>query len=150
MARDRQGWNQDFSMTEETLGLGNKKARSSCPDRKKEERALHRVRETRGCRSKTRHWFRPNAGRPGKWMKGSSHKGARTKTSAANHIEPWGDLRNQRQVTAPAKGNQEATGHSEGQDKAPQSNEHIETMHRRKNREKITFHYRCRNRVPND
>ena len=126
MACERQGWNQglplDSSMTEETLGLGNKKARSLRPDRKKEEQALHRVRETRGRRSKTRHRFRPNAGRPGKWTKGSSHKGAGTKISAASHIEPWGDLRNQCQVTAPMKGNQEAMSCPEGQDKTPKLN----------------------------
>ena len=112
-------------MTEETVGLGNKKARSSHPDRKKEEQALHRVRETRGCRSKTWHRFRLNAGRPGKWTKGSSQKGARTKISAASHIEPWGDLRNQCQVTAPTKGNQEAMSCPEGQDKPPKLNNMI-------------------------
>ena len=63
-------------------------------------------------------------------MKGSSHKGTRTKTSAADHIEPLGDLREQRKVTAPAKGNQEATSHPEGQDQAPKLNERKGTMQR--------------------
>ena len=90
----------------------------------------YRQKEGRTSPAQSKRNKRPDAGRPGKWMKGSSHKGARPKTSAADHIEPLGDLRNQCQVTAPAKGNQEATSHPEGQDKTPKLNECKGTMQR--------------------
>ena len=61
-------------------------------------------------------------------MKSSSYKGARMNTSAGDHIEPLGDLREEQKVTVPAKGNQEATGHPAGQNKVPKSNKHKETM----------------------
>ncbi len=63
-------------------------------------------------------------------MKSSSHRGDRTKTSVGDHIEPLGDLRDQQKVTVPVKGNQEAMGHPEGQDKVPKSNKHKGTMQR--------------------
>ena len=63
-------------------------------------------------------------------MKISSHKGARTETSAGNYIKPLGDPRDQQRVTVPVKGNQEATGHPEGQDKVLKSNECKGTMQR--------------------
>ena len=63
-------------------------------------------------------------------MKSSSHKGARMNTSAGDHIEPLGNLKDEQKVTVPAKRSQEATSHLERQDKVSESNKHKEIMQR--------------------